>query len=63
LRFDAEDFMYPARLGPCTRTGDPELNVCDIYHHRAGLSAGSRFQNDLVLSLGFAFALNGTARP
>jgi hypothetical protein len=63
VRFDVEDFMYSARLGPCTRTGPGYGSVCDVYQNRAGISGGSRFQNDLVLSLGVAFALNRTAQP
>jgi hypothetical protein len=54
LRFDAEDFVYAAHLGPCTRTGPGRGSVCDVYGERAGRSTGSRLQNDLVLSLGFA---------
>jgi hypothetical protein len=63
LRFDAEDFTYPARLGPCTRTGAPEQGVCDVVGNAAGRTTGSRLQNDIVLSLGFAFAVNRTGQP
>jgi hypothetical protein len=56
LRFDAEDFMYPARLGPCTRTGAGSGSVCDVFGNAAGKTTGSRLQNDIVLSLGLALA-------
>lgn len=62
LRFDAEDFVYAAHLGPCTRTGPGSGSVCDVFGENAGRSTGSRLQNDLVLSLGLAFTLNKTAR-
>jgi hypothetical protein len=54
LRFDAEDFVYPAHLGPCTRTGPGSGSVCDVVGETAGPSTGSRLQNDIVLSLGLA---------
>jgi hypothetical protein len=63
LRFDAEDFVYAAHLGPCTRTGPGSGSVCDVYSENAGRSTGSRLQHDLVLSLGFAFTSSRTARP
>jgi hypothetical protein len=63
LRFDAEDFTYPARLGLCTRTGPGSGSVCDVVGNAAGGTTGSRLQNDIVLSLGFAFAVNRTGQP
>jgi len=56
-RFDAEDFVYLAHLGPCTRTGPGTGSVCDVVGEAAGPSTGSRLQNDLVLSLGLALAV------
>jgi hypothetical protein len=63
LRFDAEDFVYAAHLGPCTRTGPGSGSVCDVFGENAGRSTGSRLQNDIVLSLGFAFTMSRTAQP
>jgi hypothetical protein len=63
LRFDAEDFMYRARLGPCTRSGPGSGSVCDVFGEWAGRTTGSRLQNDIVLSLGLGFALSRTAQP
>jgi len=53
VRLDAEDFVYPADLGPCRRTGAAG-GVCDVFGRNAGRTTGSRLQDDLVLSLGFA---------
>lgn len=62
LRFDAEDFVYAAHLGPCTRTGPGVGSVCDVYSENAGRSTGSRLQNDVELSLGFALRLEAGYR-
>ena len=56
LRIDAEDFVYLAHLGPCTRTGPGTGSVCDVFGNAAGRTTGSRLQNDIVLSLGLALA-------
>jgi len=57
LRFDAEDFVYAARLGQCTRAGGNQPGVCEVYSFsRSNQSTSSKLQNDLVLSLGIAFA-------
>lgn len=64
LQFSAEDFSYAARLGPCGRTGPGYGGVCDVFGENAARTTGSRLQNDVVLSLGFAFPLasrNGSA--
>jgi hypothetical protein len=55
LRFDGEDFVYAAHLGPCRRTGPGFGSVCDVYSERAGYSTGSMLENDLQLSLGLVF--------
>jgi hypothetical protein len=64
LRFDAEDFVYSAHLGRCQRFGSNQSGVCDVYapSNNSLQSTGSRLQNDLELSIGFAFALNRTAQ-
>jgi len=59
VRFDAEDFVYSARVGGCTRTGASQPGACDIWNTYllTGIIAtptGSVVQNDLVLSLGLA---------
>jgi len=56
LRFDAEDFVYFAHLGPCTRSGPGSGGVCDVFGEWAARTTGARLQNDLVLSVGIAFA-------
>src|SRR5690242_3273256 len=56
LRFDAEDFVYLAHLGPCTRTGPGSGSVCDVFGNAAGRTTGSRLQDDIVPSLGLALA-------
>jgi hypothetical protein len=57
LRFDAEDFVYAAHLGQCTRYGAPEGGVCEVYIGApTNGPTGSRLQNDLVLSIGIDFA-------
>ena len=58
LRLDAEDFMYVARLGPCTRSGAGSASVCDVFDNLASRTTGPRLQNDIVVSLGFALAVN-----
>lgn len=58
LRLDAEDFMYSAHLGPCRRSGAAGPGVCTVFGNNAGRTTGSRLQNDLVLSLGFALDLS-----
>ena len=67
LRFNAEDFIYSAHVGGCTRTGAPGGGACDIWNAGELGSVGGGFkvtptasvvQNDLVLSVGFA--LTGT---
>jgi len=55
VRFDAEDFVYFAHLGPCTRSGPGSGGVCDVFGEWAGRTTGARLQNDLVLSVGLAF--------
>jgi hypothetical protein len=59
LRFDAEDFVYSAHVGDCTRTGASQGGACDIWDTavltRPPITAtptSSVVQNDLVLSLG-----------
>ena len=62
VRFDAEDFIYSAYVGRCTRTGAPGGGACDIWNAGELGSGGtssatptaSVVQNDLVLSVGFA---------
>src|SRR5437899_5401735 len=56
VRFDAEDFVYFAHLGPCTRSGPGSGGVCDVFGEWAARTTGARLQNDLVLSVGIAFA-------
>jgi hypothetical protein len=56
VRFDAEDFVFPTHLGPCTRSGPASGSVCDVFGNSAGRTTGSRLQNDIVLSLGLALA-------
>jgi len=64
LRFDAEDFVYAAHLGPCTRSGPGRGSVCDVYGENAGIStAGSTLQNDLVLSVGIVLACCPSGSP
>jgi len=56
VRFDAEDFVYSAHLGPCTRYGGAP-GVCDVYNGSpTNGPTGSTLQNDLVLSVGIALA-------
>lgn len=55
LRFDAEDYMYSAHLGPCGLS-EP-FGACDVYGGHTFESTGPRLQNDLVLSLGFSLNL------
>jgi hypothetical protein len=57
VRFDAEDFVYSAHVGDCTRTRSG--GVCDIWTtavltRMTATPTGSVLQNDFVLSLGFA---------
>ena len=52
VRFDAEDFVHAAHLGPCTRSIG---GVCQVYNNSVPPTS-SRLQNDLVLSVGVAFA-------
>ena len=56
LQLDAEDFVYSARIGRCTRTKGGNDGVCDLWNATlaAGGPTGSTRQSDLVLSLGFA---------
>jgi len=55
LRFDAEDFVYSAHVGPCTRYLPP--GVCDVHNNSSiTVPTGATLQNDLVLSLGLALA-------
>ena len=61
VRFDAEDVVYLAHLGPCTRTGPGSGSVCDVFSENAARTTNSRLQNDLVLSL--AVALVSAGRP
>jgi hypothetical protein len=50
--------VYSAHLGGCERFGRNQSGVCEIYF--ATNNPGSRLQNDLVLSFGFAFALSAS---
>jgi hypothetical protein len=56
LQLDAEDFIYSARIGPCTRTRGGGDGVCDLWNATlpTGGPTGSTLQHDVVLSLGFA---------
>jgi len=59
VRFDAEDFVYSAHVGDCTRTGASQGGACDIWDTATlmritATPTGSVVQNALVLSLGFA---------
>jgi hypothetical protein len=63
MRIDAEDFVYSAHLGPCTRMGPGGGSVCDVYSEGPNRSTGSRLQNDLVLSVGFSLNLTEQNRP
>jgi len=57
VRFDAEDFVYSAHLGQCTRYGASPGGVCEVYiPNPTGWPTDSRLQNDLVLSVGVALA-------
>lgn len=58
VRFDAEDFIYPAHLGPCSRSGPGSGSVCDVFGNWAGRTTGSRLQNDLVFTLGLALVMD-----
>jgi hypothetical protein len=60
VRFNAEDFIYSAYVGRCTRTGAPGGGACDIWNAGELGSVGGGFkvtptvsvvQNDFVLSL------------
>ncbi len=56
VRFDAEDFVYSAHIGPCTRFEGSIDGVCDLWiatSHTGG-PTGSALQSDLALSLGVA---------
>jgi hypothetical protein len=64
LRFDAEDFVYSAHVGDCTRTGASQGGACDIWDTavltRPPIKAtptSSVVQNDFALSLGFALRI------
>ena len=48
VRFDAEDFVYFAHLGPCTRSGPGSGGVCDVFGEWAARTTGARLQNELV---------------
>jgi outer membrane protein with beta-barrel domain len=61
LRFDAEDYVYSAHLGPCGLS-EP-FGACVVYGGVTFESTGSRLQNDLVLSLGFSMNLTELNRP
>jgi hypothetical protein len=61
LRFDAEDYVYSAHLGPCGLS-EP-FGACDVYGGHTFKSTGSRLQNDLVLSLGFSMNLCSKTTP
>jgi hypothetical protein len=59
VRFDAEDFVYPAHVGDCTRTRSG--GACDIWTVAVltnppitATPTAAVVQNDFVLSLGFA---------
>jgi hypothetical protein len=60
LRLDAEDFVYSAHIGPCTRSKGGNDGVCDLWNATAqtGGPTGSTLQNDVVLSLGFALGVD-----
>ncbi len=62
LRFDAEDYVYSAHIGPC---GISELGfgVCDVHGGHTLESTSSRLQDDLVLSLGFSMNLCSKTTP
>jgi hypothetical protein len=59
VRFDAEDFVYAAHVGPCTRTTTSD--VCDIWFTAlftnppiTATPTRSVLQHDVVLSIGIA---------
>ncbi len=66
VRFDLEDFVYSAYVGPCTRTGAGVPGACDIWNAGVLSSGGtssatptaSVVQNDLVLSLALTVTLD-----
>ncbi|PYP55059.1 MAG: hypothetical protein DMD40_14600 [Gemmatimonadetes bacterium] len=62
VRFDAEDFVYFAHLGPCTRSGPGSGGVCDVFGEWAARTTGARLQNELVLSVGLALVLHVAER-
>lgn len=48
VRFDVEDFVYSAHVGPCTRSQGG--SVCDVAD---ATGSTARLQDDVVFSLGF----------
>lgn len=55
VRFDAEDFVYPAHVGPCTRTTTSD--ICDIWFTApAATPTASVLQHDVVLSIGIGLS-------
>jgi hypothetical protein len=60
VRFDAEDFVYAAHVGDCTRTGSIG-GVCDIWTVAAltrmtATPTSSVLQHDVVLSIGIGLS-------
>jgi hypothetical protein len=69
VRLDAEDFIYSAHVGRCTRSGAPGGGACDIWNAGELGSVGGGFkvtptasvvQNDLVLSVALTVILDRT---
>ena len=69
VRLDAEDFVYPAHVGRCFRTGAGGGVACDIWDAGELGTVGGGFrvtptptvvQNDLVISLALAVTLDRT---